>query len=195
MALNFAEGSKKKTDFGRIEDGSYPARVQGIIDLGIQADEWEGETKENHKVFVTFEFPTEKIMVEDVERPRWLSREYAVSNNEKSALYGLLKATDPDGKITNKGRNVKALLGLPLMVTVGSTKTGNAKIAGVARLMKGVTVGELENPTLFLDLSDFDVVAWKRLPQWLQDKIKTGVDFNPDILTSAAFDDVPESPF
>ena len=178
MAMNFA-GGKKKSSNGRVEDGLFPARIVQILDLGIQKNEWQGEEKIQHQVRITFEFPTEKVMVDDVERPRWLGKNYTVSNHEKSALFALLKAADPDGSVTNKGRNVKAMLGLPLMVEVGSTGTGNAKIANTSRLMKGMTVAELENEPQFFDMSDastFDV--FEKLPKWIQEIIQGGVEFD-----------------
>lgn len=188
-------GSGKKSN-GRIEDGTYGARIQGLVDLGLQKTEWKGETKENYKVFITFEFPTERVEVEGVSRPRWLSKEYTISTHEKSALYGLLKAADPDGKATNKGRHVKGLLGLPVMVEVGSTESGNAKVVNVIKPMKGMAVGELENPTTFFDLDKIDFKVWEKLPTWLQDKIKGGVDFDASILSAAAIEDIQEdNPF
>lgn len=186
------EGKKKSS--GRIDDGVYVARIVQLIDLGIQENEWEGVTKEQQKVFITFEFPTERIVVDDVDRPRWLSKDYTVSLSEKATLYKLLKAADPDGKITNKGRNVKALLGLPVMVEVGSTSTGNAKIVNTTRVMKGMTVGELENPTVFFDLDKPDMIIFNKLPEWLKEKIKTGIGFDSAILTQDKFNE-DENPF
>jgi hypothetical protein len=180
--------SKGSKISGRVEDGTHVARVQGIVDLGIQKSEWKGEIKDVQKVFITFEFPTERIEVDGVSRPRWLSKEYTVSNHEKSALFSLLKAIDPDGKVTNKGRNVKALLGLPVMVEVGSTETGNAKVVNTIKLMKGMVVDALENPTTFFDIDRVDITVWNRLPKWLQEKIQGGVGFDPSVISKASLD-------
>ncbi|MCI4435261.1 MAG: hypothetical protein JHC33_00425 [Ignisphaera sp.] len=186
------EGKKKSS--GRIEDGTYVARIVQLIDLGMQEIEWEGEKKQQQKVFITFEFPTERVEVDGVDRPRWLSKDYTVSLSEKAALYKLLKAVDPDGKITSKGRNVKAILGLPIMIEVGSTSTGNAKIISVARPMKGMPVGELENPTTFFDLDYADKVIFDKLPKWLQDKITNGIDFSSSVFEKE-IDDLDQNPF
>jgi hypothetical protein len=186
------EGKKKSS--GRIEDGTYVARIVQLIDLGMQEIEWEGEKKQQQKVFITFEFPTERVEVDGVDRPRWLSKDYTVSLSEKAALYKLLKAVDPDGKITSKGRNVKAILGLPIMIEVGSTSTGNAKIISVARPMKGMPVGELENPTTFFDLDYADKAIFDKLPKWLQDKITNGLDFSSSVFEKE-IDDLDQNPF
>lgn len=168
------EGSK---DFGRIEDGTYMARIAQIIDTGIQENEWEGVVKEQHQVLITFEFPTERVEVKGEDKPRWLGKSYNISSHEKSTLSKLMLAADPEGKDTFKGRNLKGLLGKPLMVTVGSSAKGNAKVAGVARLMKGMAVPELENPTVFFDLDDQNKDVFDGFPQWVKDKIVNSIGF------------------
>ena len=189
MALNFAEGKKKsKKDFGRVEDGAYPARVVQIIDLGMQieTDYKTGEAKTyddgnpmiRHKVWINFEFPTETIEIDGENKPRWYGKEFTVSTHEKSALHNLLRAVDGKGEHTNKGRNVKGLLGLPAMVTIGSTSGGKAKISAVSGVPKGMPVGDLSNPTTFFDLDSDDLATFEKIPNWMQDKIKNGVDFD-----------------
>lgn len=186
MALNFSE-TKKRVDYGRVEDGTYPARVVRIIDFGLQyaTDFKTGEVKKyddgndviQHKVWIDFELPTETIDIDGVKKPRWYGKEYTVSSHEKAAIQALLKAADPDGKATMKGKNVVGLLGLPVMLTIGSTSTGKAKVAGSTRLIKGMSVDPLANPTLFFDLDEATYKDFELLPEWMQKRIKDGVDF------------------
>jgi hypothetical protein len=186
MALNFSE-TKKRVDYGRVEDGTYPARVVRIIDFGLQyaTDFKTGEVKKyddgneviQHKVWIDFELPTETIDIDGVKKPRWYGKEYTVSSHEKAAIQALLKAADPDGKATMKGKNVVGLLGLPVMLTIGSTSTGKAKVAGITRLIKGMSVDPLANPTLFFDLDEATYKDFELLPEWMQKRIKDGVDF------------------
>jgi hypothetical protein len=185
MSLTNVQATSGKKKFSRLEDGTYMCRVVQLIDLGVQEDEYEGEKKVGHKIFINFEFPTEMITINEEEKPRWLGKEFGVSLNEKSVLTKLVAAADPDGKATSKGRNLKGLLNLPLMVTVGSTASGNAKIAGLARLMKGMTVPELVNPVVFFDLDEGDTEGFEKLPDWIQNKIKASVDFEDTVLAKA----------
>lgn len=70
----------KKTDFGRVEDGTHMARVVQIIDLGMQqqtdwktgeARTWDdGKPMIKPEVFITFEFPTERIDIDGESKPR-----------------------------------------------------------------------------------------------------------------------------
>lgn len=188
MALNFSETKKARVDYGRMEDGTYPARIVRILDFGLQfaTDFKTGEVKKyddgndviQHKVWIDFEFPTETIEIDSIAKPRWLGKEYVISSHEKAAIQGLLKAADPDGKVTMKGRNVSGLLGLPVMVGVGSTSSGKAKIVNVTRLIKGMNVDPLANPTLFFDLDSPDIKTFEGLPDWMKKRIQEGVDFD-----------------
>lgn len=187
MALNFSETKKAKTTYPRIGEGTYPARIVRILDFGMQfaTDFKTGEVKKyddgndvvQHKVWIDFELPTETIEIEGVARPRWIGKEYTVSAHEKAAIQGLLKAADPGGKATMKGRNVAGLLGLPLMITIGSTSTGKDKITATTSLIKGMNVDPLANPTLFFDLDEATYKDFELLPKWMQKRIKDGVDF------------------
>ena len=177
--MNFNKPSSSSKKFPPMDTGVFPARIVQLIDLGIQESEWQGETKRNPKVQITFEFPTETIEVDGEHKPRWLGKEYTVSMHEKSALAALVSSADPSGKATANGSKPEGLLGLPLSVSVGRTSTGNAKVSGVAGMMKGMQVDELKNPPTFFDLSvkgTWD--AFEKLPDWLKEKIKTGINFS-----------------
>jgi hypothetical protein len=189
MAMNFSAKPKaEKKDFGRADDGAYPARIAQLIDFGKQiATDWKtGEPKLyddgnpiiQHKIWITFELPTETIEVDGIDKPRWYGKEYTVSMHEKAALPGLLKAADPKDEFTAKGRNPKGLLGLPVMVTIGSTSSGKAKVAAVTAVPKGMIVDPLFNKETFFDLDEPDLELFDSLPAWMQEKIKTGVDFD-----------------
>lgn len=189
MALSFStEKKQNKKTYPRVEDGAYPTRIVNIIDFGkqVETDYKTGEPKTyddgnpiiKHKVWIQFEFPTELIEIEGEMRPKWVGKEFSISNHEKSALFNLMKAVDPKGESTNKGRNVAGLLGLPAMVTVGSTSGGKAKIVTVSPMPKGVRVDALQNPEVLFDLDGDDLETFNSLPKWMQDRITDGVDFD-----------------
>ena len=196
MALNFSEKPKAaRKDFGRADDGAYPARICQLIDFGKQyaTDYQTGEVKKyddgnpiiQHKVWITFELPTETIEVDGEARPRWYGKEYTLSTHEKAALTALMKAADPKGEHTTKGRNPHGLLGLPVMVTIGSTKSGKAKVAAVTAVPKGLQVDPLANPETFFDLDSDDMEVFDSLPDWMKNRIKEGVDFDDTKLYQA----------
>jgi hypothetical protein len=185
MSLNVAQ--KPKANLGRVEAGTYPARPVQIIDLGqqVQTDWQTGEPKTyddgnivvKPEVFINFEFPTERVTVQDEDRPRWTGKQYTLSNHEKAALTQLLNAAAPGTE------NVSEVLAKPVTVTVGSTSGGNAKITNVAPIMKGMAVAELENPTAVFDFDEPDMEVFNKLPEWIRNKIQTAENFSGSALS------------
>lgn len=181
MALSLEKQSKKQ-NFSRIEDGTYPARIAQIIDIGQQKQtDWQtGEVKVyddgneviKPEVFINFEFGTERIEVNGEDKPRWLGRSFIISAHEKSKMYELMQATAPGAT------SISEALGKACTVTVGSTSTGNAKITGISPMMRGMQVQELENPTTVFDFDEPDMAVWEKIPEWLQGKVKTAENFN-----------------
>lgn len=183
MSLILSEiptGGKAKVDYGRLEDGTYFARIVSVIDLGTQPQtDWQTKepTDPKHNVMITYETPDELIEVEDkdgnkVSKPRWISKEYLLSMSEMAALYKLRMALKPDMK------SLDELLNLPCMITIGSTSGGKAKVTGVAKPMKGAQVGELYGDSFHFDFSHPDMELFNGLLKWQQEKIKGALDYN-----------------
>lgn len=198
MALNFKETKQPKKDYGRVEDGTYMARLVQMIELGDHEEQkfQSEETVVRSKLWLTFELPTETFEVtteEDgvVVKPRWISKEITISGHEKSTLVQWVKALDPTGEVSKGGRDAVKLLGQPCMVTVGTTSGGNAKITGVAPMMKGMDVPELANEANAFDYDAPDKAVFDKLPAFLQEKIETALN-RPgsavDIMLSGASD-------
>lgn len=152
------------------------------------------------QVMITFELPDETITFETEdgkeERPRWMSKEYTFSNNEKAGLMKLIGAVAPG--ITQLGD----LLNKPCILSVGSTSTGNAKITGVSGPMKGMTVGELQNETILFSFDDSSAEDFNGLQTWIQNKIRQALNFDAskfetqeksDNSASNGFDDFDDS--
>lgn len=181
MALEIK--NEKKIEYPRIGEGTYMARVVNIIDLGkhVKTDYKTGQVvyKDNekvieHRVFIQFELPSEKVVVDGEERPRWLAKEYNLSFFEKSALHGLIQATSYGRKF----KTLNEMLGQPLMVSIGTTSGGKDKVVGVAPMMKGMQVPELENPSKVFDMDDPDMEVWEKLPNFIKEKITESIDFD-----------------
>lgn len=192
MAISMKTEKKVKKDFGRVEDGAYSARIVQLVDFGKQIEtDWQtgepkvyedsGEPIVKHKLWINYEFPTETIEINGEVKPRWYGKEYTLSDHEKSSLYALVKAADPKGDATNDGTNLQGLLGLPVMVTIGSTRSNKAKVASVSAIPKGMVVDALSNPESSFDLDSGDLEMFKALPQWMQDRITSSIDFDKTV--------------
>lgn len=186
MALKIQEtqGDNEQQDFGRIEDGSYPARLVQVIDVGQQERidfETGQSTGEYHqRAFLTWEFPTETIEINGEQWPRWLSQEVTVSFHERAKLPQIIAALDPKKEAQHLGD----LLGKPALVTVGSTKNNKAKVTNVVQLPKGMQVDDLKNQPVVFDMDNFDEEVFNNLPQFIQNKIREARNFNPDLLSN-----------
>lgn len=183
MNLNdYKSGDGEKKDYGRLEDGSYPARIVQLINIGRQyaTDFKTGEIKTyddgnpviQTKMFVTWEFPTETIDYNGEEMPRWYSKEFTVSAHEKAALPQLLKVAG----VTNG--DITQMINAPMLVTIGSTSTGKAKVTGYTQLPKGMEVPELVNEAKVFDPYNPDMDVYNSLPNFIQNKITEAVDYN-----------------
>lgn len=181
MTLELNKMTSGKTKAPRIEEGTYMARIASIIDLGIQPQtDWQsGEaTDPKPRALFTWELPTETIEItnEDGEiedKPRWMSKEYTLSNYEMSNLYKLLVALGKKSTV-----RLEELLNTECMVTIGSTINGNAKIVAVVPSPKGMPIPELANDSRFFDFDNPDCDLYETQPEWIREKIKDAVNYD-----------------
>jgi len=172
--MSLVEDFKGGGGFGRIGEGTFPARIVQVIDLGLQENEYKGETSIKEMLWVTFELPTEQIVVDGAEKPRWLSSQFTKSTNEKSNLYRVVMAAHPEADTW------KDLLGKPLLIEVGTTSGGKDKWTGATPLPKGMGVAELSNPPRYFDIEKPDLDLLNSLPDFLRDMITGSESFNKD---------------
>lgn len=174
MALDLEKMHTARAKAERIPEGTYPARVAAIIDLGIQDQtDWKtGEpTDPKARVLITWELPTETIEVEHndgtVEMlPRLISKEYTLSNYEASNLMKLVGVLKP------KLKTLVELLDIPCLLNVGSTVNGNAKVVSVVPAPRGMEIDQLSKPATHFDFDDPSEELFLTLPTWVRIKIK-----------------------
>lgn len=216
--VNTKGSNTQKKDYGRIADGTYMSRLAQLIDMGeqLQTDYQTGESKKDdngndiykREVMLTFEFPTETIEIDGVEKPRWQSKNYTLSLNEKAALFKVVRALDDKAtdKIKKGTYDLSVLVNKPCMVSIGSTSGGNAKITDVVSAPKGFPVPELQNPTKIFSMDSPDMAIFESLLQWQKDKITSARNFNGSALSKLmntkvaetadeSIDEEDESPF
>lgn len=179
MALIVKETGGGKTP--AIEAGTYPARCVGVVDLGIQHNSFNG--KDQEKVLIMFELPTERITVDGMDKPRWLSARYTMSLHEKATLRKTLDAWrgKPFTPEELCGFNLADVINAPCMLTVINVERSGstyANISAVSKVMKGMEVAALENePIIFdMDAENAEEVK-KKLPNWVQEIIEQSVSW------------------
>lgn len=198
MALNANKikysGSGKRPE--PMEPANYPGRLVQVIDLGLQPQRpYEGqEKKPAYEIMCTYELGTEFLMDEDGNpdetKPRWLSETFAVypMSSDKAKSTKRYMVLDPQMK---HGGDWSKLVGSPCLVAVvNSVSKANGitynNVGAISPPVKGMTVPELANPekVKVLDLSDPDMDVFNSLPEWLQDKIKSNLEYRGSRLES-----------
>lgn len=176
-------------NFEPMEPGPYPARLVGVVDLGLQAQRpYQGqEKKPAYEIALTYEFVDEFMKDEDgkpdEEKPRWLTEMlpfYGMAS-ERSNSAKRFKAFDPEDKYDG---DLKSMLGTPLTVVVTVTepkKNGrvyeNIDSVSPMRARDAEKCPELKNSPLYFDLDNPDIEVFNKLPNFLKKKITDNLEF------------------
>lgn len=195
-----ASGSKSFAPIPQLEAGTYPAKVAQIVTLGKQykrnwqtqeIETWDdGNLIIQEVMYISFEVEDEYVTIGDEQQPRWIGKEYTISLHEKSALTALLKMLKQD-----PSDNLENALGKGVLLTVGATSSGNAKISGVAGLMKGMTVSPVENAekSFLFDFDEPDATKAALVPNFLRNKMKEATNYTGSACAKV-LEALPEKP-
>lgn len=196
-------GNKNKQDFGACEPGQDVGRIVRVIGYGLQdvSNKFNPDADPATVIQVTVELPNQRINYEDKEgntqeRPRWVwGKDIPVKFfkdfdtgvtrlHEKSKLHELMTAVFP--KIQSWTPELveeyfPQLLGAQVSVFIvnnESKKTGKVYdgIKQYMPVMRGMTVPELENDTLWYDPYNHDEEAFQKLAPFMQERIKNRLD-------------------
>lgn len=188
--------------------GTYPARLVGVIDLGLQAQRpYLGqEKKPAREMMLTYEFVDEFMTDEDgqelPDKPRWLSERFPLYNLSADKARSTLRYLSIDPKEEADG-DWTQLLGTPVLVTVvqnpGKGKnTGKVfeNIENVAAMReKDVDkTPELINDPVVFDLDKPDMDMWKLIPEWTQKIIRENLEYAGSNLAALLHDDAAPPP-
>lgn len=152
------------------------ARCVRVIDLGTQHSEYYG--KDQHKIMLTFELPSE--LIEDKEgkqMPMLISKEYTLSLNDKSKMYEHLVSWRGK-KFTEeelKAFDVSKVCGAPCMLSVIHSESKGktyANIDNVMSVIKGMPIADQVHPNIVYQIEDGYKGAFNELPEWVQKKIQ-----------------------
>lgn len=178
--------------FKKVPPGVWVARCVGVIDLGTQEVEFNGEKKLQHKMQLTWEvFGEDENGVEltaDVngkEVPLQISKRYTVSLNEKAALRRDLAAWRGRDFTPEelKAFDVSKLLGAWCMLNVQHNESANGKTyANVVSITPLPAAMKKSLPHTTTDLVSFDLDAFdgevfESLPEYVQEVIKESAEY------------------
>lgn len=178
MPLNQGGG-----DFAPPPAGGHAATCYRVIDLGTQATDYQGQTKMQRKVLISWELADEQM---DDGRPFVVSKRYTFSSHEKAQLRKDLEAwrglAFKDSDFGPGGFDIKTLLGKPVLLSiVHEDKNGRTygNIASLARLPRSMTAPALVNDIVYLSLEPhaFDASVLEKLSDGLKEQIKRSPEY------------------
>lgn len=155
------------------EPDTYPARLVGIVDIGLQPGyEWGGKTiKPSYKLRLTYELVNTEM---DDGRPFWVHEEVTNSDNERSTLAARVASLRADIK------DISSMLGKQCLVTLEKNKNDYTVISknnGVSSAPSFMEVAPLRNDAFVFDMDKPNMDIFESLPEFVQEKIKTSLEY------------------
>lgn len=184
MAINATNTSQPRE---LIPAGNYMARCYQMLQIGTVEELYLGEKKMLHKVRIGWELPTElKVFKEEKgEQPLVISQEYTLSMHEKATLRKML-ASWRGKDFTEKEAecfDITALIGAPCMLNIihkpskKDPSRSYEQIGSISPMPKGVKCPDAINPPQCLQFDNFDLSLFDRLPEFIQTKVKSSVEY------------------
>jgi len=161
-------------DFELTPAGTHIATCYRVIDIGTQQVEWEGKTKRQYKILLSWEL-TDELMKEgeNAGKPFTVHKRYTLSSSSKSSLRQDLEAWRgvPFRESDFGTFDISILLGKSCMLgIVHETRDGKtyANLSSILRLPKGMEAKKLVNPQIRFDLTEFKQDVYDSLTEGLK---------------------------
>lgn len=168
-----------------IEIGSHFARLVQVIDLGLHANNFDPTKSPSRKINLTYELVTVYMKDadgnEDETKPRWVGEEMALCSLAADLAKSTKRINALDPKMEYKG-DITKMINTPCIVTIAHNKSKDgtkvySNVSNVSPAPKGIPVPELKNTPRVFDLDNPDLEVFQQLPTFIQEKIKTNLEF------------------
>lgn len=185
MASIIASDKSKPREL--IPAGNYLARCFSMIQIGTTTEIIMGKSVTAPKVRIGWELPTETKTFDEAKGPQPLviSMDFTLSMHKKATLRQMLASwrgkdfTEEEAKAFD----VSKLIGKACMLNiihrpgVADPTKMYEKISSISPLAKGVDCPPQVNETFILSYDDWDDERFRKLPEFIQEKIKSSVEF------------------
>lgn len=170
-------------DFAPPPAGVFTAICYRFIDLGTQPTQFQGQTRLQRKVMLSWEITDPEERMEDG-KPYAISQRFTWSMHEKSTLRKTLESWRgkpfEEQDFGEGGFDTRNLIGAPCMLSIVHVDKDSktyANISGVMKLPKQMQAGQLENNTVYFSLEDYDPAVFGALSEGLQNIIKASPEY------------------
>lgn len=151
-----------------LEPGIYEAVCFGLIDIGTQHGEYQGQEKVRHQVIMKFELLEEHYNDDTGTHRMQFAQFYTLSLHEKAMLRKHLIGWRGREFTAEelKGFELKNILGKNCLLVIGSSPSGKSVIESISKFKKDSV--EPERDLEYFSFDDFDGT----FPSWMSDGIK-----------------------
>lgn len=182
MAINATDNGSKSVE--PIKPGTHIARCVQMIHVGTLTEEIQGKQTTRNLVRVTFELPNEMHTFDDAKgaEPRFVSKEFTLSLNEKSTLRKFLDTWrgTPFTPDEAKKFDVTRLLGVACMLSIGLKQSASGRaynsIDSALAVPAGIPTPEQITPSLEINFENIHL-NWDKIPNFLKEKIVQTPEF------------------
>lgn len=207
MAIMASDSGGGK-DFKKVPPGCHFAICNMVVDLGVQETTFKGAAKSQHKVYIRWETPDERVTYEkdgkDVEGPCSIGATYTLSLSEKANLRKVLEnwRGQPFTAQELQGFDITTIAGKCCQIMVQHETSGDKTYANVTGVMgtskdqkDRAKVAKSEVGVTVFSIGESDDATFEKLPNWLKEKIEGRV--KPVTVTKATAstadfdDDIP----
>lgn len=157
-------------DYEQPPTGPQPATLTRIIDIGTHTDTspMYGEQRRRQVVYV-WELAEKQTSGE----PHTIQKFYTLSMNEKANLRKDLESWRGQALGVGESIDIDAALGKACLLNVGTSDSGKAKVNGISRLPKGMSIDAHKGPLLLFRTDNPDWGVFEQLMPFHRGKIET----------------------
>lgn len=213
MALNANESKNAAGGGGApppLDPGSYPARLVIVADLGLQEQRpYQGQEKPPaYEILTTYELLDEFMQDEDgediLDKPRWFSESFPLYSLGSERAKSTKRYLSLDAESVYEG-DWSSLVGSPCILTLVNNPGKGKNVGKVFTNIAGVSTMRpkevakapaLVNPEVMFDMDSPDMESFVALPEWIQTKIKGGLEYEgsklADLVSDASMGELEE---
>jgi len=168
-----------------VPEGQYPARCFLVAFIGHQTVTWQGQEKEQPKLIMTFELPTETHIFKDEKGPEpfSLSKTVTMSMDARGNMRKFIEAWRGKAYKTDDEAwecDFTKFCGHPGLMTVAHDEHNGkvyANISSLVPLPKGLSIPAQVNKSVIYDIRQHTEAKCALLPEWVQTKVKESREY------------------
>lgn len=165
--------------------GTHIARVIRFIELGTQKVEWQGQEKEQYKIWLDFELVDKTHVFKEGEEPKpfVVGSKLTFSMGSKANLRKIVEGIIGVGLLDHEAEafDIEQLLGKACLVNIKNVTKNDKTYTNIdttTPLMEGMVAKEAFNPITKLSFGEWNQELFDSLPNFLKEAITVSPEYN-----------------